>query len=154
MVPTLILAVIGLLVIPGAIISFRMEAFEIHRRNTLPGHKELPHTLLTLIRFIVACMVLLALLPPPFSLAKWVMCLIFQATLFGPIHRLGLNLTRKNRYPQESKTITWHHLRKRGYDRLLWFIPNEPVRFLTLCSLEVLIAVAMFGQIATNEPLP
>lgn len=133
----LLLAIVS---IAGAWLSARMEAREYaHQRK-------LNHLLLTCLRVTVAVMVLSLLLPDPVELPVVALCLTFMAGIFGPVHRVSLNLTRINRY---FIHIPWHHLGQAYYDRfwvMLWR-GNEKAAFLTMTAFELLIAAAMYQQL-------
>lgn len=149
--PLITFAILALL---GAYLFARMEAQEIHRRNQTPTHKELPHWILVIMRLGLAVWAKMILYPAHQVQGPWArlillsMLLLYMGAIFGPVHRLALNLTRMFKYPQESRTITWYHLRKKGYDWMLAFIiPNEKIRFMTLCLIEALVAAEMYVQL-------
>lgn len=133
----LLLAIVS---IAGAWLSARMEAREYaHQRK-------LNHLLLTCLRVTVAVMVLSLLLPDPVELPVVALCLTFMAGIFGPIHRISLNLARINRY---FIHIPWHHLGQAYYDRF-WVMllrGNEKAAFVSMTTLELLIAAAMYQQL-------
>ena len=133
----LLLAIVS---IAGAWLSARMEAREYaHQRK-------LNHLLLTCLRVTVAVMVLSLLLPDPVELPVVALCLTFMAGIFGPVHRVSLNLTRINRY---FTHIPWHHLGQAYYDRF-WVMllrGNEKAAFVSMTTLELLIAAAMYQQL-------
>jgi len=69
-----------------------------------------------------------------------------MAGIFGPVHRVSLNLTRINRY---FIHIPWHHLGQAYYDRfwvMLWR-GNERAAFVTMSVFEILVASAMYTQL-------
>lgn len=133
----LLLAIVS---IAGAWLSAQQEAREYaHQRK-------LNHLLLTCLRVTVAIMVLSLLLPDPVELPVVGLCLTFMAGIFGPVHRVSLNLTRINRY---FIHIPWHHLGQAYYDRfwvMLWR-GNEGAAFVSMTTFELLIALAMYQQL-------
>ena len=133
----LLLAIVS---IAGAWLSAQQEAREYaHQRK-------LNHLLLTCLRGMVAILVLKFLLGNQIDLPVMVMALIYSAGIFGPIHRISLNLTRINRY---FTHIPWHHLGQAYYDRF-WVMllrGNEKAAFVSMTTLELLIAAAMYQQL-------
>jgi hypothetical protein len=134
----LLLAIVSIV---GAWLSAQQEAMEYaHQRK-------LNHLLLSCLRVTVAIMVLSLLLPDPVELPVVALCLTFMAGIFGPVHRVSLNLTRINRY---FIHIPWHHLGTESkYDSLFRMLlrGNEKAAFLTMTTLELLIAAAMYQQL-------
>jgi len=133
----LLLAIVSIV---GAWLSAQQEAMEYaHQRK-------LNHLLLSCLRVTVAIMVLSLLLPDPVELPVVALCLTFMAGIFGPVHRVSLNLTRINRY---FIHIPWHHLGQAYYDRfwvMLWR-GNERAAFVTMSVFEILVASAMYTQL-------
>lgn len=134
----LLLAIVSIV---GAWLSAQQEAREYaHQRK-------LNHLLLTCLRLMVAGLVLSPLLPDPVELPVVALCLIFMAGIFGPVHRVSLNLTRINKY---FIHIPWFHLGTESkYDSLFRTLlrGNEKAAFLTMTTLELLIAAAMYQQL-------
>jgi hypothetical protein len=133
----LLLAIVS---IAGAWLSARTEARE------FAHNRKVSHLLLTVLRLSVAGLVLSPLLPDPAELPVVALCLTFMAGIFGPVHRVSLNLTRINRY---FIHIPWHHLGQAHLDRF-WVMllrGNEKAAFVSMTTLELLIAVAMYQQL-------
>lgn len=127
----------------GAMISADREVEEIHRQNTLPEGRELPHPVLAFIRFACAAFVAYLLVG-----REWRMLTLiaYAGLLFATPHRLLLFWWRTTRYPKESRGLTWWHLRERGYDTILNVLPTEKMRFVGICALEYLAAFAIYYQ--------
>jgi hypothetical protein len=133
----LLLAIVSIV---GAWLSAQTEARE------YAHNRKVSHLLLTCLRVTVAVMVLSLLLPDPVELPVVALCLIFMAGIFGPVHRVSLNLTRINRY---FIHIPWSHLGQAYYDRfwvMLWR-GNEGAAFVSMTTFELLIAAAMYQQL-------
>lgn len=138
------LAWMGITACTGWFVSAHVESQQIHHENTHPDSKDLPHGVLAAIRFLVALAVAKLLV------GAWVWriatLILFGACIFAPGHRLYLNYLRRKNYPLESRTITITHLRKVGYDGILFFIRSEKWRFITLCVSELALASALWVQ--------
>lgn len=136
----LLLAIVSIV---GAWLSAQQEAREYaHQRK-------LSHLLLTCLRLMVAGLVLKPLLPDPVEIPTLVMSCLFMMGIFGPVHRVSLNLTRINRY---FIHIPWHHLGQAYYDRfwvMLWR-GSERNAFIAMCSFEILLSLAMLQQLRNN----
>lgn len=144
MKPEAQLFLMGVLGVAGSVLSAHAECEEIHRRNNTPDHAELPHWLLTMIRFGAALMIAVWMIG-----WKWrvLTLILFSACCFGTSHRITLNILRVSRYPNENRSIKWHHLRTRGYDVILSpLFPQEKPRFIAICLLEILLGAAIFTQ--------
>lgn len=139
-----------LLLIPmtlgGAWVSGRVEAREYSLQV------KLNHFLLWLIRAAVAVLMLrLVALIQPMDWPMTLKGLLYMMGIFGPAHRLVLNLTRQHKYYPTNRTIRWYHMAMKGYDWIVAGIPNLRLRFLTICTLELTIAIVMFIHL-NNRP--
>jgi len=135
------LLLLALVTIAGAWLSARMEARE------FAHNRKVSHLLLTVVRSMVAGLVLRPLLPDPVELPVVAMCLIYMMGIFGPVHRICLNQIRINRY---FVHIPWHHLGQAHLDRF-WvtlLMGNERAAFVVMSAFELLIAAAMSCQLA------
>lgn len=140
----LAVAVFSAGVLGGAYFSSRMEALEIHQRNIEARYQELPHPFLVSVRCL-GLGVLLLLLFGTKDLVLDLKMAMYGALLFGTPHRVVLNLTRRYKYRLDNKTITWYHLRMRGYDTLVKGV-RAPWNFLLLCASELALAYLIIHQ--------
>jgi hypothetical protein len=135
------LLLLALVSIAGAWLSARMEARE------YAHNRKVSHFLLTILRLMVAGLVLRSLLPDPVELPVAALSLIYMMGIFGPVHRICLNQIRINRY---FLHIPWHHLGTESkYDSLFRTLlrGNEKAAFVSMTTFEILIAAAMYNQL-------
>ena len=124
-----------------AYMTARWEAWVFYQQQ------KLNKTLLTLIRLATGIL-LVGLFTTSLTLPHWCMSLLMMMGIFGPVHRCTLNLTRITKYRDRNRTLTWYHMNKGWYDSLTSFLAPWPrIRFMILCSTELLLASAMFQQL-------
>ncbi len=135
-------SILMLLALTGGVVIGRMEA------QWIVADKKINHFLLTLLRLSLATLALIALLPRPLEIPTAVMSLLLMMGAFAPMHRVILNARRM----ELGHKIPGYHLSATGfYDNLLRpLIRSERIRFLTLCSIEVLLSLAMLQQLRNN----
>jgi hypothetical protein len=134
------LLLLALVTVLGAWLSARMEARE------FAHNRKVSHLLLTCLRLMVVGLVLSPLLPDPVEIPILMMSVTYMMGIFGPIHRICLNLTRINKY---FVHIPWHHLGQAYYDRcwVTLLMGNERAAFVSMTTFELLIACAMYNQL-------
>lgn len=133
----------GLILSAGvlAYMTARWEAWVFYQQQ------KLNKTLLTLIRLATGIL-LVGLFTTSLTLPHWCMSLLMMMGVFGPTHRLTLNLTRMTKYRDRNRTIKWHHLGEGWYDNLTRFLAPWPrIRFISLNLTEALLASAMYQQL-------
>ena len=146
MTPQLLLLI--LLTLVGAWRSAKWEAREMSLQ------RKIHHWLLVMVRTAAALLLirltdgLASLVGPEVhrGLLEYLPPLVMCAGVFGPLHRILLWWYRVNHHPQQNRSLPWHHLSMRGYDLIVACIPGPKTRFITLCALEVLTAMAMLFQ--------
>lgn len=124
-----------------AYMTARWEAWVFYQQQ------KLNKALLTVIR-LAAGILLVGLFTTSLTLPHWCMSLLMMMGVFGPTHRLTLNLTRMTKYRDRNRTIKWYHLGDGPYDSLTSFLAPWPrIRFTILNLTELLLASAMFQQL-------
>lgn len=128
----------GLILSAGvlAYMTARWEAWVFYQQQ------KLNKTLLTLIRLATGIL-LVGLFTTSLTLPHWCMSLLMMMGVFGPTHRLTLNLTRMTKYRDRNRTIKWYSLNKGLYDSF-WMLlgaGSEKRSFLIACFGEVFVAI-------------
>lgn len=136
---TVQLLLLATLTLMGVWVSAKWEAREMSLQ------RKIHHWLLMLVRFLVAILLIRLIAQPP-DLLEYLPPLVMAAGLFGPTHRLLLWYTRTHKYPRQNRNIPWHHLSMRGYDLIVYWIPNPKTRFTCLTLIELLVAGAGYHQ--------
>lgn len=142
----LVLTILGA---SGAIPSAFMEAEMIDTRIRMNDQSPFPHLGLTVIRFLGATLIVLAVWNTQREFWTCALSMVLMMGTFAPVHRTLLNAVRIIKYRHR---ISLTHLGTSWYDTLATTLTagKETLAFCLMCAIELLIAGVAFDHL--NNP--